>query len=108
MIKSNQAMNIALSPLNLSPNNYIQNKQKKQPTPISTIKVNKSPLKQMPKDKSIRQQTKDKINNLLFKDDMEDDSFIFKDEADSDIDMFKEDKKRGEIVSPNNLTVGED
>lgn len=28
MIKSNQTMNIALSPLNLSPNNYIQNKKK--------------------------------------------------------------------------------
>ena len=99
-------MNIALSPLNLSPNNYIQNKQKKQPT----IKVNKSPLRTMPPtDKSIlRQQTKDKINEMLFKDDIEDDSFIFKDEADSDIEMFKDDKKRREIVSPNNLTVGED
>ena len=61
-----------------------------------------------PTDKSLlRQQTKDKINYMLFKDDLED-SFIFKDEADSDLEMFREDKKRGQIVSPNNLTVGED
>jgi hypothetical protein len=48
-----------------------------------------------PTDKSLlRQQTKDKINDMLFKDDLED-SFIFKDEADSDLEMFREDKKRG-------------
>ena len=49
-----------------------------------------------PTDKSLlRQQTKDKINDMLFKDDLEYDSFIFKDEADSDLEMFREDKKRG-------------
>jgi hypothetical protein len=72
--------------------------------------VTESPVKQAPPkkvqledNKGFRQQTKDRINELLFRDEIEDDSFIFKDEAESE-----EDKKRAEIVSPNNLTVGED